>query len=199
MDLSKASNVLDRWINAACRSLVNFVRAEMGAYRLYTVVPYLLKFIDSLTNIYVRGAALCSSPLIAAFPSLCFLFFAMQLRISCYRTAFATADMFYQAPQSSAIVCCKWHTPAPPRRPRLQVRYNRKRLKGSKGAADCSMALASLFHVLLDVTKVGAGQEYIYLLAFVACSQHVQHVCRANQRTMVSTTHLSAALSCTTV
>ncbi|XP_052619626.1 isoleucine--tRNA ligase, cytoplasmic-like [Lactuca sativa] len=26
----------------------------MDAYRLYTVVPYLLKFIDNLTNIYVR-------------------------------------------------------------------------------------------------------------------------------------------------
>lgn len=26
----------------------------MGAYRLYTVVPYLVKFIDSLTNVYVR-------------------------------------------------------------------------------------------------------------------------------------------------
>nr|GEV16422.1 isoleucine--tRNA ligase, cytoplasmic [Tanacetum cinerariifolium] len=27
---------------------------EMDAYRLYTVVPYLLKFLDNLTNIYVR-------------------------------------------------------------------------------------------------------------------------------------------------
>ena len=26
----------------------------MGAYRLYTVVPYLVQFIDNLTNIYVR-------------------------------------------------------------------------------------------------------------------------------------------------
>jgi len=46
--------VLDRWIAAAGRSLTAFVRAEMGAYRLYTVVPYLIKFIDSLTNVYVR-------------------------------------------------------------------------------------------------------------------------------------------------
>lgn len=30
-----------------------FVPQEMGAYRLYTVVPFLVKFIDSLTNIYV--------------------------------------------------------------------------------------------------------------------------------------------------
>jgi len=27
----------------------------MGAYRLYTVVPFLVKFIDNLTNIYVSG------------------------------------------------------------------------------------------------------------------------------------------------
>ncbi|CAI0473637.1 unnamed protein product [Linum tenue] len=47
-------NVLDQWINSATRSLVHFVRKEMDAYRLYTVVPYLLKFLDDLTNVYVR-------------------------------------------------------------------------------------------------------------------------------------------------
>ncbi|GAB4817754.1 hypothetical protein N2152v2_004800 [Parachlorella kessleri] len=54
VDLGGASNVLDRWIAAASRSLTAFVKEEMEAYRLYTVVPYLVKFIDSLTNIYVR-------------------------------------------------------------------------------------------------------------------------------------------------
>ncbi|CAN6457025.1 unnamed protein product [Victoria cruziana] len=49
-----SSNVLDQWINSATESLVQFVRQEMDGYRLYTVVPYLLKFIDNLTNIYVR-------------------------------------------------------------------------------------------------------------------------------------------------
>ncbi|KAK1416993.1 hypothetical protein QVD17_26115 [Tagetes erecta] len=49
-----SANVLDQWINSATQSLVHFVRQEMDAYRLYTVVPYLLKFIDNLTNIYVR-------------------------------------------------------------------------------------------------------------------------------------------------
>ncbi|GAX77028.1 hypothetical protein CEUSTIGMA_g4475.t1 [Chlamydomonas eustigma] len=53
-ELGGATNVLDRWIAAACRSLTNYVREEMMAYRLYTVVPYLVKFIDSLTNVYVR-------------------------------------------------------------------------------------------------------------------------------------------------
>lgn len=49
-----ATNVLDRWIAAAVRSLTRFVRDEMAAYRLYTVVPFLVKFIDNLTNVYVR-------------------------------------------------------------------------------------------------------------------------------------------------
>ncbi|KAF7822569.1 isoleucine--tRNA ligase, cytoplasmic [Senna tora] len=52
--LQKSSNVLDQWINSATQSLVRFVRQEMDGYRLYTVVPYLLKFLDNLTNIYVR-------------------------------------------------------------------------------------------------------------------------------------------------
>lgn len=52
--LQKSSNVLDQWINSATQSLVHFVHQEMDGYRLYTVVPYLLKFLDNLTNIYVR-------------------------------------------------------------------------------------------------------------------------------------------------
>jgi isoleucyl-tRNA synthetase len=50
----KQSNILDEWILAASRSLTRYVRKEMEGYRLYTVVPYLVKFIDNLTNIYVR-------------------------------------------------------------------------------------------------------------------------------------------------
>ncbi|CAN1224850.1 Isoleucine--tRNA ligase, cytoplasmic [Linum perenne] len=52
--LQHSSNVLDQWINSATQSLVHFVRQEMDAYRLYTVVPYLLSFLDNLTNVYVR-------------------------------------------------------------------------------------------------------------------------------------------------
>ncbi|KAJ7954569.1 isoleucine--tRNA ligase, cytoplasmic [Quillaja saponaria] len=52
--LQSSSNVLDQWINSATQSLVHFVRQEMDRYHLYTVVPYLLKFLDNLTNIYVR-------------------------------------------------------------------------------------------------------------------------------------------------
>ncbi|KAI3433769.1 hypothetical protein D9Q98_003575 [Chlorella vulgaris] len=54
VETAAATNVLDRWICAASRSLTAFVRCEMEAYRLYTVVPYLVRFIDSLTNVYVR-------------------------------------------------------------------------------------------------------------------------------------------------
>jgi isoleucyl-tRNA synthetase len=46
--------VLDRWILAAARSLTAYVRQEMEGYRLYTVVPQLVTFIEQLTNIYVR-------------------------------------------------------------------------------------------------------------------------------------------------
>ena len=53
--LAQASaNPLDRWILSSLDSLIGFVRAEMEGYRLYTVVPRLLQFIDGLTNIYVR-------------------------------------------------------------------------------------------------------------------------------------------------
>ena len=44
------SSVMDRWILSAFQSLVGFVRTEMAAYRLYTVTPRLLSFIEQLTN-----------------------------------------------------------------------------------------------------------------------------------------------------
>ena len=50
----KVSNVMDRWIMSSFQSLIGYVRTEMAAYRLYTVTPRLLSFIDSLTNWYVR-------------------------------------------------------------------------------------------------------------------------------------------------
>lgn len=53
-DLKSATNVLDRWIRAANHGLIGFVRDEMKAYRLYTVAPRLVQFIENLTNIYVR-------------------------------------------------------------------------------------------------------------------------------------------------
>nr|CAD7459207.1 unnamed protein product [Timema tahoe] len=47
-------NFMDRWILSFTQSLLLFVKKEMAAYRLYTVVPRLVKFIDHLTNWYVR-------------------------------------------------------------------------------------------------------------------------------------------------
>ncbi|KAH9574076.1 hypothetical protein CY35_01G036400 [Sphagnum magellanicum] len=52
--LQKSTNALDCWINSASQSLVSFVHQEMEAYRLYMVVPFLLKFVDNLTNVCVR-------------------------------------------------------------------------------------------------------------------------------------------------
>lgn len=53
-DMKKSENVMDRWVLASCQSLIKFIREEMAAYRLYTVVPRLLQLIESLTNWYVR-------------------------------------------------------------------------------------------------------------------------------------------------
>lgn len=47
-------NVMDSWIIAALNNLIKFVHQEMAAYRLYTVVPRLVEFIDQLTKWYVR-------------------------------------------------------------------------------------------------------------------------------------------------
>jgi isoleucyl-tRNA synthetase len=52
--LSKAStNDVDVWILAASFGLVDYVHQEMKAYRLYTVVPRLVEFIDELTKWFV--------------------------------------------------------------------------------------------------------------------------------------------------
>lgn len=54
IDLSQNQNVMDRWILASTQTLIQFVRQEMEAYRLYTVVPRLLALIEDLTNWYIR-------------------------------------------------------------------------------------------------------------------------------------------------
>lgn len=48
------NNVMDQWILASLHTLTHQVKAEMKEYRLYTVVPPLLCFIESLTNWYIR-------------------------------------------------------------------------------------------------------------------------------------------------
>lgn len=48
------ANIMDKWIIASSQNLIKFIRNEMENYRLYTVVPRLLKFLEQLTNGYVR-------------------------------------------------------------------------------------------------------------------------------------------------
>jgi len=48
------TNTMDRWILASSNHLIQYVVEEMRCYRLYTVVPGLLKYLDNLTNWYVR-------------------------------------------------------------------------------------------------------------------------------------------------
>ena len=47
-------NMMDLWIISFTQSLIKFFRQQMKEYRLDTVVPRLIKFIDHLTNWYVR-------------------------------------------------------------------------------------------------------------------------------------------------
>uniref|UniRef100_A0A4W4E1Q3 Isoleucine--tRNA ligase, cytoplasmic n=1 Tax=Electrophorus electricus TaxID=8005 RepID=A0A4W4E1Q3_ELEEL len=49
-----SGNIMDKWIQSFTQSLIQFFKVEMAAYRLYTVVPKLVKFVDMLTNWYVR-------------------------------------------------------------------------------------------------------------------------------------------------
>lgn len=50
----KSDNIMDRWLLASTQTLIGFIHAEMAGYRLYTVVPKLLSYIDQLTNWYIR-------------------------------------------------------------------------------------------------------------------------------------------------
>ncbi|XP_018794652.1 PREDICTED: isoleucine--tRNA ligase, cytoplasmic [Bactrocera latifrons] len=52
--VSGQTNLLDVWIVSVKESLIGFFAKEMKLYHLYTVVPRLLKFIDQLTNWYIR-------------------------------------------------------------------------------------------------------------------------------------------------
>ena len=45
---------IDRWVISVLQSLIRDVNHEMEHYRLYNVVPRLVKFIDQLTNTYIR-------------------------------------------------------------------------------------------------------------------------------------------------
>lgn len=49
-----STNILDRWIISRFQSLLTNIEREMSLYHLYNVVPEILKFIDELTNTYIR-------------------------------------------------------------------------------------------------------------------------------------------------
>ena len=49
-----SENIMDLWLVSRCQSLFAKVDKNMMAYKLYEVVPEVLKFIDELTNIYIR-------------------------------------------------------------------------------------------------------------------------------------------------
>ncbi|XP_057312856.1 isoleucine--tRNA ligase, cytoplasmic-like [Hydractinia symbiolongicarpus] len=53
-EVKSSGNIMDKWIESFTQSLLVFIKQEMAAYRLYTVVPRLMKFVDNLTNWYVR-------------------------------------------------------------------------------------------------------------------------------------------------
>ncbi|XP_069499997.1 isoleucine--tRNA ligase, cytoplasmic [Ambystoma mexicanum] len=52
--IKESNNIMDKWVLSFTQSLIRFFKVEMAAYRLYTVVPRLVKFVDMLTNWYVR-------------------------------------------------------------------------------------------------------------------------------------------------
>lgn len=99
-DSENSTNIMDRWILSFTQSLLAFMRREMAAYRLYTVVPRLVQFIDNLTNWYVRmnrrrlkgegGVSDCRQ----ALGTLCTVLFTM-VRIMAPYTPFLT-ELMYQ-------------------------------------------------------------------------------------------------------
>lgn len=53
-NLTSSTNILDRWVLSRLQSLLKKIEDEMDGYRLSTVVPILLEFLEELTNWYVR-------------------------------------------------------------------------------------------------------------------------------------------------
>lgn len=48
------TNVMDKWMLSEMQRMAQFVREELEAYRLYTVIPRLVSFLELLTNWYLR-------------------------------------------------------------------------------------------------------------------------------------------------
>ncbi|XP_054003576.1 isoleucine--tRNA ligase, cytoplasmic [Hylaeus anthracinus] len=94
-----SNNIMDKWILSFTQTLLEFVKQEMQAYKLYTVVPRLVKYIDNLTNWYVRmnrkrikgdgGITDCQQALNTLFSAL-----YTMVRINAPFTPFLTEFMF---------------------------------------------------------------------------------------------------------
>ena len=54
IEASDSTHILDRFILSRLQSLKSLIAQHMQQYKLYLVVPELLRFIDDLTNIYIR-------------------------------------------------------------------------------------------------------------------------------------------------
>ena len=54
LDPSDIKHRLDRWIMSSLQTLTKEVNKQMTAYKLYNVLPAMVKFIDDLTNWYIR-------------------------------------------------------------------------------------------------------------------------------------------------
>eukprot|EP00127_Corallochytrium_limacisporum_P006058 Clim_evm7s218 gene=Clim_evmTU7s218 len=97
--LHRTGNIMDKWILAYTQDLVGFVRKEMAAYRLYTVVPRLLQYVDNLTNWYVRAnrprirGEVDTAECEAALDTMCTVLFTM-VRIMAPFTPFLTEYMY---------------------------------------------------------------------------------------------------------
>lgn len=52
--LASLNNFMDQWIVGLSQNLIKSIRHEMESYKLYAVLPLLLKFLDNLTNWYVK-------------------------------------------------------------------------------------------------------------------------------------------------
>ena len=50
----ESDNITDKWILSNLQTLKKSISTEMEAYKLYNVVPALFKFIEDLTNCYIR-------------------------------------------------------------------------------------------------------------------------------------------------
>ncbi len=162
VDLDQASNVLDRWIAAASRNLVAYVRqvraclwgwAGLGEWRGCFAQR------GGRKGRQVRPGWRARRPLLAA------------VRPNELRRERLTAPLPVRSLTRSLGPCpssrplqemdaYRLYTVVPflvkfiDNLTNIYVRYNRKRLKGGKGTEDCLFAIASLFNVLLSVSKV---------------------------------------------